>query len=37
MIETHKVLESGNAPLPQDRQYPVIYADPPWQFEFDMG
>jgi N6-adenosine-specific RNA methylase IME4 len=21
-------------PLPQDRKYPVIYADPPWRFEF---
>jgi N6-adenosine-specific RNA methylase IME4 len=23
-----------NAPLPQDRKYPIIYADPPWQYDF---
>lgn len=26
-------LSSQNAPLPEDRTYPVIYADPPWRFE----
>jgi N6-adenosine-specific RNA methylase IME4 len=26
-------LSSANAPLPQDRRYPIILADPPWQFE----
>jgi hypothetical protein len=24
-------LSNKNAPLPQDRRYPVIYADPPWE------
>jgi N6-adenosine-specific RNA methylase IME4 len=24
---------NANAPLPQDRKYPVILADPPWHFE----
>ena len=27
-------LSQHNAPLPQDRRYPVIYADPPWQYDF---
>lgn len=27
-------LSQHNAPLPQDRTYPVIYADPPWQYDF---
>lgn len=27
-------LSNKNAPLPQDRKYPVIYADPPWQYDF---
>ena len=26
-------ISNNNAPLPQDRKYPVIYADPPWPFE----
>jgi N6-adenosine-specific RNA methylase IME4 len=26
-------LSNANAPLPSDRQYPIIYADPPWKFE----
>jgi MT-A70 len=26
-------ISAGNAPLPQDRKYPVIYADPPWKYE----
>jgi N6-adenosine-specific RNA methylase IME4 len=30
-----RLLEAAkhNAPLPSDRRYPVIYADPPWHFE----
>jgi N6-adenosine-specific RNA methylase IME4 len=27
-------LSSNNAPLPQDRLYPIIYADPPWKYDF---
>lgn len=27
-------LSNANAPLPSDRRYPVIYADPPWQYDF---
>lgn len=27
-------LSNKNAPLPQDRKYPIIYADPPWQYDF---
>ncbi len=27
-------LSNLNAPLPTDRLYPVIYADPPWQYDF---
>lgn len=27
-------LSNQNAPLPQDRKYPIIYADPPWQYDF---
>jgi len=27
-------LSNSNAPLPQDRLYPVIYADPPWEYDF---
>jgi N6-adenosine-specific RNA methylase IME4 len=26
-------ISSANAPLPQDRKYPIILADPPWKFE----
>jgi N6-adenosine-specific RNA methylase IME4 len=26
-------ISTANAPLPQDRKYPVILADPPWHFE----
>jgi N6-adenosine-specific RNA methylase IME4/ParB-like chromosome segregation protein Spo0J len=26
-------LSGHNAPLPQDRKYPIVYADPPWQYE----
>jgi N6-adenosine-specific RNA methylase IME4 len=26
-------ISSANSPLPQDRKYPVILADPPWKFE----
>ena len=25
-------ISNSNAPLPQNRRYPVIYADPPWEF-----
>ena len=25
-------ISAGNSPLPQDRRYPVILADPPWQY-----
>lgn len=27
-------LSNRNAPLPSDRKYPIIYADPPWQYDF---
>ena len=27
-------LSNRNAPLPTDRRYPIIYADPPWQYDF---
>lgn len=27
-------LSNKNAPLPADRKYPIIYADPPWQYDF---
>lgn len=27
-------LSQQNAPLPDDRTYPVIYADPPWEYDF---
>lgn len=27
-------LSNANAPLPQDRKYTIIYADPPWQYDF---
>jgi N6-adenosine-specific RNA methylase IME4 len=27
----------ANAPLPSDRRYPVIYADPPWKFRVHEG
>lgn len=27
-------LSRQNAPLPEDRTYPVIYADPPWEYDF---
>ncbi len=27
-------LSNSNAPLPQDRRYTVIYADPPWEYDF---
>jgi N6-adenosine-specific RNA methylase IME4 len=26
-------LSKANAPLPRDRRYPIIYADPPWTFD----
>ena len=26
-------ISDANSPLPQDRKYPVILADPPWKFE----
>jgi N6-adenosine-specific RNA methylase IME4 len=26
-------LSKANAPLPRDRRYPIILADPPWEFE----
>jgi len=26
-------ISNANAPLPQDRKYPIILADPPWRFE----
>jgi N6-adenosine-specific RNA methylase IME4 len=26
-------ISNVNAPLPQDRKYPIIYADPPWSYE----
>ena len=26
-------ISNANAPLPKDRKYPVIYADPPWQYD----
>jgi N6-adenosine-specific RNA methylase IME4 len=29
LVET----SNANAPLPKDRRYPVIYADPPWQYD----
>jgi ParB/RepB/Spo0J family partition protein len=32
-IEKCVELSNRNAPLPRDRKYPVIYADPPWRFE----
>jgi N6-adenosine-specific RNA methylase IME4 len=25
-------ISNANSPLPQDRKYPIIYADPPWKF-----
>jgi N6-adenosine-specific RNA methylase IME4 len=31
-------ISNNNAPLPTDRKYPVILADPPWQFKmFEQG
>ena len=27
----------ASAPLPKDRKYPVIYADPPWRFDSGFG
>ena len=27
-------LSNRNAPPPTDRRYPIIYADPPWQYDF---
>ena len=27
-------LSNSNAPLPQDRRYSVLYADPPWEYDF---
>lgn len=27
-------LSGANAPLPADRRWPVIYADPPWKYDF---
>jgi N6-adenosine-specific RNA methylase IME4/ParB-like chromosome segregation protein Spo0J len=40
-FEAHRVehiariaeISNTNAPLPQDRRYPIIYADPPWHFD----
>mgnify|MGYP003340424101 CR=1 FL=1 len=34
-----KLLEvsKGNAELPQDKTYPVIYADPPWRYEHSQS
>jgi N6-adenosine-specific RNA methylase IME4 len=32
-IEKCVELSNRNAPLPNDRKYPIIYADPPWRFE----
>jgi hypothetical protein len=26
-------ISAGNAPLPAERRYPVVYADPPWEHE----
>src|SRR5262249_25952750 len=26
-------IANTNAPLPEDRRYPIIYADPPWHFD----
>lgn len=35
-VRTEKLVELSqhNAPLPEDRTYPVIYADPPWEYDF---
>jgi N6-adenosine-specific RNA methylase IME4/ParB-like chromosome segregation protein Spo0J len=31
-------LSNHNAPLPSDRRYPILYADPPWEFDvYDAG
>jgi N6-adenosine-specific RNA methylase IME4 len=27
-------IAKGNADLPQDKKYPVIYADPPWRYQY---
>lgn len=32
--ENLTALSNANSPLPDDRTYPVIYADPPWQYDF---
>jgi N6-adenosine-specific RNA methylase IME4 len=29
-------LSAHNAPLPTDRKYPLILADPPWRYDFSM-
>jgi N6-adenosine-specific RNA methylase IME4 len=29
-------LSARNAPLPDDRKYPLILADPPWRYDFSM-
>jgi N6-adenosine-specific RNA methylase IME4 len=36
---TAKLVEASraDAPLPSDRRYPVIYADPPWKFQLYNG
>jgi N6-adenosine-specific RNA methylase IME4 len=30
-------LTRKDAPLPSDRRYPIVYADPPWQFQVHSG
>ncbi len=32
-FENIRQISANNQPLPADRKYPVIYADPPWRFE----
>lgn len=32
-VERLNALASGNAPLAPPQRYPVLYADPPWQYE----
>jgi N6-adenosine-specific RNA methylase IME4 len=31
-IKKIAAISNANSPLPQDRKYPIIYADPPWKF-----
>ena len=33
-VEKLTELSQRNAPLPTDRKYAIIYADPPWQYDF---